>query len=103
MYDKVEQFLPIVDEYEIKRQKLENIPGNIQFPEDGIDRYNDMKNRLLPLKSELTSLKDSEKNYQKNYNTIISNLFETKLNKESNKLLKDRQSYENKLIKIIQS
>src|SRR5690625_1239425 len=102
MYDKVEQFLPIVDEYEIKRQKLENIPGNIQFPEDGIDRYNDMKNRLLPLKSELTSLKDSEKNYQKNYNTIISNLFETKVYEEANKLLEDRQAYENRLIEIKQ-
>ena len=51
--EKVKQLCPLIKEYELIEKKLTNYPTVIPFPEDGVTRYDSLKQQLLPLKSEL--------------------------------------------------
>lgn len=53
---KLLQSLPLIYDYEYHTEQLNQLPSSIRFPEQGIERYEDLKKRLTPLKSELNLL-----------------------------------------------
>src|SRR5699024_6882552 len=49
--------LPMIQDYHMYMDQLENYPSEIEFPENGRERLNILKEKLLPLQSELSILK----------------------------------------------
>lgn len=102
MYEQIEHFLPVMEEYHMKREQLASLPKHLPFPEEGISRYENVKNELLPLKSELASLDSSVKNYEKNYESILSTLYKNEVYEHANKLLADKQTFDNQVLELKQ-
>lgn len=51
--------LPLIEEERHIAQQLNEFPKHIEFPEDGIDRLQNIKDKLVPLKSELAIVQSS--------------------------------------------
>lgn len=60
--DKMIQALPQVEVYKHYQQRLQELPEEIPFPEEGIERLESLKDKLYPLKSEMRVL---ERNREK--------------------------------------
>lgn len=48
--------LSMINDYHLYQKQLEHYPMEIKFPEDGVERFNLLKGKLLPLQSELSIL-----------------------------------------------
>jgi uncharacterized protein YhaN len=58
--EKIIQVLPQLEEYNENQAKLTTLPKQIPFPEDGRKRYETLKEKQLPLMSEITVLKNNQ-------------------------------------------
>ncbi|HAM79916.1 AAA family ATPase [Ornithinibacillus bavariensis] len=57
--EKIVQVLPQLEEYNENQAKLAKLPEEIPFPEDGRKRYELLKEKQLPLQSEMSVLKNN--------------------------------------------
>ncbi|WP_026905658.1 ATP-binding protein [Paucisalibacillus globulus] len=61
--EKVIQSLPEVEEYINYQTRLKAFPDRISFPEDGMNRYEVLKGKLLPLKSDIKLRINNKNNF----------------------------------------
>lgn len=52
--------LSLINDYHMYKEQLEKYPSEIKFPEDGLERLNQLKEKLLPLQSRLSILKSNQ-------------------------------------------
>ncbi|MEN2767727.1 ATP-binding protein [Ornithinibacillus xuwenensis] len=64
-FEKVIQALPQIEEYIVYQQQLAEYPQQITIPEEGIERLEYVKDKLLPIKSELTVLQHNQEKFTK--------------------------------------
>src|SRR5690625_1147551 len=68
--EKQEQALPYMQEYREAAKQLGQFPEVLHFPEQGIARLEKVKDKLLPLKSELNILQDNQQKYEQKIETL---------------------------------
>lgn len=95
--EKQLQALPVLKDYLHYTEQLADYPTQINFPENGIERLQQLKEKLLPLKSEQSVLTDSQKKHQKKLEVLQQKLYGEAIYEEAEVILKGKQAYlENK-------
>lgn len=69
---KVLSYIDTIEKYKTDSEKLQHAPENIDFPEDGITRYQALKDKLIPLKSAKKVIDDKRTNYLTKMNELIN-------------------------------
>ena len=62
--ERLRHYLPMIHDYHMYMEQLEKYPSVIQFPEDGLERLNLLKEKILPLQSQLSILKTNQSKYE---------------------------------------
>lgn len=91
--EKTQQALPVLKEYHHKVKQLDNFPECIIFPENGLERLETLNDNLLPLKSELSVLKDNQKKYEEKQDLIRAELYKESVYKAAEGILHQKQGY----------
>ncbi len=68
--EKKRQALPILKEYQHVLQQLQTYPDPFSFPEQGMKRLEQLNEKLLPLRSELSVLRHNLNEYTSKRNAI---------------------------------
>lgn len=99
-YEKIRHSLPTIQDFHHYEEQLKNY-NDMPFPENGVERLNDLKNEMIPLQSDLGILTDNKHKYKQKYDDINSklssnDLYETALNIQKQKQLyiENKHSYE---------
>ncbi|WP_196493854.1 AAA family ATPase [Ornithinibacillus caprae] len=103
LLEKKLQALPAVHEYHKYSNQLKEIPSYIPFPEEGINRLQSLKEKVVPLQSEMSVLKANEQR-QKNQQLQLEQSLSSKKSSEKLVILLDKQEkfkeQKNELFKI---
>lgn len=95
--EKKQQALPIIKAYQREKEQLAAFPADMIFPENGVERFNTLKEKLLPLKSELSVLQDNQAKYTEKKDTLHSSLHDEAVYKNAEAIIQQKQHYlENK-------
>lgn len=90
-YEKIRHILPTIKEYHHYTEQLNSFQQDPDFPENGVERLNQLKNKLIPLQSELQLLKENEQNYKTSYNKIIEKIHSEEERNHAMKLLEENK------------
>ncbi|MGP4106575.1 AAA family ATPase [Virgibacillus sp. L01] len=94
---KKQQALPSIKAYQREMEHLTAFPDDIKFPENGVERFETLKERLLPLKSELSVLQDNQKKYEEKKASLKASLYGDFVYENAEALIQQKQQYiENK-------
>ncbi|WP_284139505.1 AAA family ATPase [Virgibacillus sp. LDC-1] len=91
--DKTIQFLPSLQELHTCVKRLAELPEDIRFPEQGVERLRQLKEKLLPIKSELAILKSNASDFKQNIQRLEATLKERLPLKEAESILQEKQFY----------
>lgn len=91
--EKYKQVLPVLREYKQYDSQLSSYEKDMVFPENGINRLENVKARLLPLQSELAILKDNEKKYINKIEYLQSKLVNPDWYQAAEELAQDKENY----------
>lgn len=87
------QALPLIGEYIRYQSNLEKYGQNLDFPEHGETRIENIKSNLLPLQSELAVLKGNAKKYQEKLERLQNKLANQKLYEAAQTLVKLKHEF----------
>ena len=79
--ERLRHHLPMIYDYHMYMEQLGNFPNVIQFPEDGLERLNMLKEKQLPLQSQLSILKTNQAKHEAEKATLQEQLDEKVLEK----------------------
>ena len=85
--------VPTIRDYQHYTERLQVYPESITFPENGLDRLEKAKEKLLPLESELAVLKNNEKRYREKMDTLKAAQTEDKIYKEAVDITRQQQTF----------
>src|SRR5699024_10187480 len=88
-----EQALPMINDYHTYTNELASYPNNIAFPENGLHRLHFLKEKLLPLQSELSFLQKNKMNDENKYNDWKKSLVEQNIYEEALKIASKKTIY----------
>lgn len=92
--ERFKQVYPLVKEYEMIEEKLANFEKSIPFPEDGVKRYDSLKQQLLPLKSDLKMIRKAQKDYAEKIYELDEKLLQDELLIKGKKLIQQSHQVE---------
>lgn len=92
--EKMQTLLPQLHEYEQSKHELKQYPKQIPFPENGIERLEQLKETMLPLNSELQGLKNRMEHAKKERLENETNLYEEALIEEAKAVVQQKASYQ---------
>ena len=84
--EKIKQLLPLLKQYRLIEEKLQNYPERMPFPADGLHRYDTLKQQVLPLKSKRQMIVENIYTYEEKIKSLSKKLFDEEL-KEAETLL----------------
>ncbi|MFC2947942.1 ATP-binding protein [Virgibacillus sediminis] len=93
LMEKQQQALPLVKKYRTYTDKLKGFPPSIAFPEKGRERLEQLKEKLLPLKSEQALLEANVENYQSRVDELEKKLEEESFYEQAEEVLQQKGSY----------
>lgn len=91
--EKQQHALPILKEYHHYTELLSNYPPTLTFPENGLARLNGLKEKLLPLKSELSVVQDNKEKYKAKHTALQQKLYDETVYKQATEIIKEKQAY----------
>jgi uncharacterized protein YhaN len=94
MLEKQQHALPLLQEYQGVTKQLNLLPNSILFPEDGIYRWEKLKEKLLPLKSEIAVLQNNNERYQGELKEIEKDLVADTIYQEGKELVGKSDEYD---------
>lgn len=92
--EKIQTLLPQLHEYEQYKHDLQQYPKQIPFPENGVERLEQVKETMLPLKSELQGLKNRMEHAQNEKTENERNLYRETLIEEAKAVVQQKASYQ---------
>ncbi|NBJ69134.1 MULTISPECIES: AAA family ATPase [Clostridia] len=92
--DKQKHVLPSIQAYHTVEKQLEQIPKEINFPEAGIERWERLKEKLLPLKSEIAVLQANQTRYQSEIQRLTEALLPADLYHEGKLVMEEKPRYD---------
>ena len=93
LLEKNNQALPMIEEYRYIDEQLDQYPDPLPFPEDGLKRLKQLDDKILPLKSELTVLKDNLKSYNEKQRALKQQLYNESVYIQMETLFSTKQTY----------
>lgn len=101
-YEKLQQALPNLMRLSKYQNLLESYPEAITFPEDGVNRWRAIKEKILPLESELAIFKKSATSYSTKQKELDESLMDLQTYEKIKHLL-DTQTLYNEHVREIKS
>ncbi|WP_407272884.1 AAA family ATPase [Radiobacillus sp. PE A8.2] len=92
--EKEIQTNPLMVEAYNQSKQFEKLQIGHKFPEDGLLRYQTLKDKLLPLKSEEALVLDNLKKYQSELHAVYDQIVSEEENKEIQTLLEQQAAYQ---------
>ncbi|HLQ82920.1 MAG TPA: AAA family ATPase [Pseudogracilibacillus sp.] len=89
--------LPTINEFKKTTASLKKLPKQIDFPNGGIKRLENQKEKLIPLLSQLTNIETNIATYSEELTELKTSIFPENVEKLSLELLNDRNEYERNL------
>lgn len=91
--EKIISYLPVIHDYHDRVNQLASYPNKIQFPEKGIERIYTLKEKMLPMQSELSVLKSNQEKNKEQYRKLQKELVEPMVYAEAEKILQQREAH----------
>lgn len=85
--------LPMIHDYQQLTAEFKKYPAAIAFPENGVERFEKVKEKLLPLQSEQAVLEHNEQRYATQIDKLKGEKADEKIYKKAINLLKQKQVY----------
>src|SRR5690625_2386627 len=98
--EKIQYIIPLLNDYHECREKLATFPSELPFPEDGVNRYQTLKSKLIPLTSEWEVLQKNKLNYQNKLTTLTNDLLTISVYKVAKTILEEKQRHEERQTQI---
>lgn len=95
MNEKIQHVIPLLNEYHECKEKLTIFPKEIRFPENGVDRFQLLKNNIIPLQSEWTVLKKNEQQYNDKLNALSNEIYPDRIYQAAQSILSEKRMDEN--------
>ncbi|WP_186579184.1 ATP-binding protein [Aquibacillus kalidii] len=86
----------VISEYINAKNELDKLPENIPFPEQGIERYQRLKEKRLPLQSEWAVLDDTYNRYRQELNKLAERRLKDGLVEDMRELFGEFNDYQEK-------
>ncbi|MDL4842746.1 ATP-binding protein [Aquibacillus rhizosphaerae] len=83
----------LIQAYYHSKQQLNQFSNHVDYPENGLDRYQQLKEQVMPLKSELTVLEGSLTKTKQEMESVQSNLIPEKLSNTIELLVNQLPNY----------
>lgn len=93
-FKQIDHLLPSIFSFKEHEAKLESYDSNEMFPEQGIQRYEELKRELLPIKTKSDSLQNMMENLQKRLEQKEDETAPLAVYHEAEQIIKQRQTYE---------
>lgn len=93
-YEKIEHIMPSIHNYKQLSEKLDALPNELSFPEDGVARYQSLKMNLLPAKSEHAILHKNYLQYEKEISDLKNQMYEKEVYEVAESIVKEKHVYE---------
>ncbi len=84
--------MPVIRDYRHYAARLQAYPETITFPENGLNRLEKIKEKLLPMESELAVLENNKKRYQEKLKALNNTQMEASIYKEAEEIKDQRQA-----------
>lgn len=91
--EQKQQLYEVIEAFHHTQNKLSELPSEISFPENGLARYQQIKEQMLPLKSELTVIKMNIDKEIKQLEEIKSKQLSTAIMDELERIKEQRYVY----------
>ncbi|MFZ3577320.1 AAA family ATPase [Virgibacillus sp. DJP39] len=91
--EKLRQALPSLQKLDKYRQKLKTYPDTLTFPEEGLNRFESLKDKILPLESELAVLNNNDVDQNRKHTELKNGLMITKTYDKVKELLNSKTAY----------
>src|SRR5690625_3542890 len=88
------QSITLVQDYEYNRAQLRKLPRQLTFPEKGVQRYEALKEKLLPLQSELTFIQSQMREAKQTIKKLQQQLMPENLFERAKKVVQKQSAYE---------
>lgn len=89
--------LPTINELKRTKESLSHLPTQIDFPESGIKRLEQNKEKLVPLVSNQTNIEKNTINYKEELSNLKESILPNEVFELTEQLIKDRSMYERHL------
>ncbi|MRH44119.1 AAA family ATPase [Aquibacillus halophilus] len=87
------QVSPLLTELHHANQQLFQYEDPSEFPENGVERYQHIKEQLLPLQSEYSVLHDNEQKYESELGSLKKQVWDSELFNKANVVLERARNY----------
>ncbi|RYG72865.1 hypothetical protein EU245_08640 [Lentibacillus lipolyticus] len=91
--EKQRQALPILKEYQHVKQQLAMYPDPLFFPEQGINRFEQLNQQVTPIRSELSVLQHSLDEYAANRDAIWKGFYDQAVYGQLESILEQKQQW----------
>ncbi|WP_085992802.1 ATP-binding protein [Oceanobacillus senegalensis] len=91
--EKQLQALPFLQDYEMYQSRLNNYEVDSTFPENGVNRLEELKQSFIPFKSELAILNENQEKYEQKILQIKEQQMESPVYEKAEALLKLKLRY----------
>ncbi len=98
--EKIHHMIPLIHDYQSNQRKLLSYPSEIPFPEDGINRFQLLKNSLIPLKSEWDIFQENINHYQDKLNLLTKEMYSPRIYKIAHSIVAQKQEDENNKLQL---
>ncbi|SDJ89022.1 AAA family ATPase [Sediminibacillus albus] len=92
--EKLIQALPLLHQLSEAERKLADLPETLEFPENGITRYEALQEQLFPLKSELSVLESSLQKYHQKLSGFQQDTWPEETMQKVEKLISRGEEYQ---------
>ncbi|AUJ25709.1 ATP-binding protein [Virgibacillus dokdonensis] len=92
--EKQRHALPTIQAFQSIHKQLKQMPERICFPEAGIERWEQLKEKLLPLKSKQAVLEANQSRYHNKIKLLDETLLPVDLNDDGKKMMEEMGRYE---------
>jgi len=99
-YEKLHDFIPLLNDYHESKEKLSVFPENMTFPENGVNRYQTAKNKLIPLKSEREILRKNKQQYKEQLTSLAKELYPDTVYDDVKFIFEEKQRDEKRQVEI---
>ncbi|MEI3607102.1 AAA family ATPase [Pseudogracilibacillus sp. SE30717A] len=100
--EKVQHMIPMILDYQTSKRSLQTYPTDIPFPEDGIDRFQALKNNMIPLKSEWEIFQKNIEQYIEKRTMLKKEIYAPSIYKVAQSIVAQKQEDENNKLQLIE-
>src|SRR5699024_10084728 len=99
-HEKIMQILTDINELYHVNQEWEEIPKEISFPKDGMERLRSVKEAMLPLQSEQKFIENKLHEYERKQKELTQQLYSKEIIEKATTILQAKADYEQRSYRL---